>query len=96
MQKKSDLRVKIYLLVFIDILLLLYFLKTYKILITDPGIISIKKVQNAFEHGNGMVGFDIGLRFFLLPSNFSFMVDQREKNISILEKYHKNINNRLI
>ena len=96
MQKKSDLRVKFYLLVFIDILLLLYFLKTYKILITDPGIISIKKVQNAFEHGNGMVGFDIGLRFFLLPSNFSFMVDQREKNISILEKYHKNINNRLI
>ena len=96
MQKKSDLRVKFYLLVFIDILLLLYFLKTYKILITDPGIISIKKVQNAFEHGNGMVGFDIGLRFFLLPSNFSFMVDQIEKNISILEKYHKNINNRLI
>jgi hypothetical protein len=70
MQKKSDLRVNIYLLVFIDILLLLYFLKTYKILITDPGIKSIKKVQSVFEHGNGMVGFDIGLRFFLLPSNF--------------------------
>jgi len=96
MRKKSDLRVKIYLLVFIDILLLLYSLKTHKILITDPGIKSIKKVQNAFEHGNGMVGFDIGLRFFLLPSNFSFMVDQREKNISILEKNHKKHKKRLI
>jgi hypothetical protein len=96
MRKKSDLRVKNYLLVFIDILLLLYSLKTYKILITDPGIKSIKKVQNAFEHGNGMVGFDIGFRFFLLPSNFSFMVDQREKNISILEKYHKKNKKRLI
>ena len=55
------MRVKNYLLVFIDILLLLYFLKTHKILITDPGIKSTKKVQSTSEHGNGMVGFEVGL-----------------------------------
>jgi hypothetical protein len=55
------LRVKIYLLVFIDILLLFYFIKIYKILYTDIGIKSIKKVQNTTEHGNGMVGFEVGL-----------------------------------
>jgi hypothetical protein len=55
------LRVKNYLLVFIDILLLLYFIKTHKILITDQGIKSTIKVQNASEHGNGMVGFEVGL-----------------------------------
>ena len=64
------MRVKNYLLVFIDILLLLYFLKTHKILITDQGIKSTIKVQNSSEHGNGMVGFDIGPWNFLLPSNF--------------------------
>ncbi len=78
------MRVKIYLLVFIDILLLFYFIKIYKILYTDIGIKSIKKVQNTTEHGNGMVGFEVGLWFFLLPSKSSFMVDQREKNISFL------------
>jgi hypothetical protein len=31
-----------------------------------------------------MVGFEVGLWFFLLPSKSSFMVDQREKNISFL------------
>jgi hypothetical protein len=55
------LRVKIYLLVFIDIFILIYILKTHKILITDPGIKSTIKVQKSSEHGNGMVGFDIGL-----------------------------------
>jgi len=58
--KKSDLRVKNYLLLFIDIFILLYFLKTHKILIIDPGIKSTIKVQKSSEHGNGMVGFDIG------------------------------------
>jgi hypothetical protein len=65
--KKSDLRVKIYLLVFIDILLLLYLLKIHNILITDPGIESTKKVQNTSEYGSDMVAFGFGFRFFLLP-----------------------------
>ena len=65
--KKSDLRVKFYLLVFIDILLLLYLLKIHNILITDQGIESIKKVQNTSEHGSDMVGFEVGLEKFLLP-----------------------------
>jgi|AACY02.17.fsa_nt_gi hypothetical protein len=67
MRKKSDLRVKNYLLLFIVIFILLYFIKTQKILFTDPGIKSTKKVQNTSEHGNGMVGFGFGFRFFLLP-----------------------------
>lgn len=65
-------------------------------MITDQGIKSTIKVQNASEHGNGMVGFEVGLWKFLLPSNFSFMVDQRVRNISILEKNHKKIEKRLI
>jgi hypothetical protein len=55
------LRVKNYLLVFIDILLLLLGIKTYKILITDQGIKSTINVQNVSKHGNGMVGFEVGL-----------------------------------
>jgi hypothetical protein len=43
-----------------------------------------------------MVGFEVGLWKFLLPSNFSFMVDQRVRNNSILEKNHKKIEKRLI
>jgi len=54
------LRVKNYLLVFIDILLLLLGIKTHKIMITDQGIKSTINVQNASEHGNGMVGFEVG------------------------------------
>ena len=65
--KKSDLRVKIYLLVFIDILLLLYLLKIHNILITDQGIESTIKVQNTSEHGSDMVAFGFGFQFFLLP-----------------------------
>ena len=43
------------------LLLLYYFIKIYKILYTDIGIKSMKKVQNTTEHGNGMVGFEVGL-----------------------------------
>jgi len=48
-------------------------------MITDQGIKSTINVQNASEHGNGMVGFEVGPLKFWLPSKFLIMVDQRKK-----------------